>query len=36
VLEFGEALQAIDELDLKPDARDLLLGDAARALFKIE
>ncbi|MCV7101349.1 amidohydrolase family protein [Mycobacterium palustre] len=35
VVEYGEALQAIEELDLKPDARDLLLGGAARTLFKI-
>jgi uncharacterized protein len=35
VIEFGEALKAIDKLDLKPDARDLLLSGAARALFKI-
>lgn len=36
VLEYRDALAAIAELDLKPDARDLLVGDVARTLFKLE
>jgi predicted TIM-barrel fold metal-dependent hydrolase len=35
VLEYGDSLHAINELELKPGARDLLIGDAARGLFKI-
>ncbi|MGV9797351.1 amidohydrolase family protein [Mycobacterium sp. NPDC003449] len=35
VLTYEEALPAIDALDLKPTARELLLGNAARELFRI-
>jgi predicted TIM-barrel fold metal-dependent hydrolase len=34
VMDYGEALKAVDALDLKPEARDLLLSGAARNIFR--
>jgi predicted TIM-barrel fold metal-dependent hydrolase len=36
VLDFADSLAAIDRLDLKDDARRLLVGDAARRVFDLD
>lgn len=35
VLEYGDAIAAIDDLGLRDDAKDLLLREAARVLFRL-